>query len=147
MGTVNDVCAPAASDVWEPANRAILDARYPEYGPYTASHYDAPETIAERLLAALLPGADGRIDLAFDFSSFRAAHNGTYRVGRQMLAVRAPGDGIHPIDWIAQRVKPFAGSRIPDLDRSIGGEHALVDPRLGSRSQRYDPENMVRRGL
>jgi hypothetical protein len=76
-----------ARDVWEPANRAILDARYPEYGPYTASHYDAPETIAERLLAALLPGADGRIDLAFDFSSFRAAHNGTYRVGRQMLAV------------------------------------------------------------
>jgi GT2 family glycosyltransferase len=79
--------AAVARDVWEPTNRAILDARYPEYGPYTAAHYDAPETIAERLLAALLPGADGRIDLAFDFSSFRAAHNGTYQAGRQLLAV------------------------------------------------------------
>ena len=78
--------AAVARDVWEPANRAILDARYPEYGPYTAAYYDAPETIAERLLAALLPGADGRIDVAFDFSSFRVAHNGTYRAGRQLLA-------------------------------------------------------------
>ena len=79
--------AAVARDVWEPANRAILDARYPEYGPYTAAHYDAPETIAERQLAALRPGADGRIDVAFDFSSFRVAHNGTYRAGRQLLAV------------------------------------------------------------
>ncbi len=79
--------AAVARDVWEPANRAILDARYPEYGPYTAAHYDAPETVAERLLAALLPDEAGRIDIAFDFSSFRAAHNGTYQAGRQLLAV------------------------------------------------------------
>jgi GT2 family glycosyltransferase len=87
--------AAVARDVWEPTNRAILDARYPEYGPYTAAHYDAPETIAERLLAALLPGADGRIDVAFDFSSFRVAHNGTYRAGRQLLAVAHETWGPH----------------------------------------------------
>jgi GT2 family glycosyltransferase len=104
-----------ARDVWEPANRAILDARYPEYGPYTASHYDAPETIAERLLAALLPGADGRVDLAFDFSSFRAAHNGTYRAGRQLLAV-ARGNLGHTCQH-PRTVQP-RGLRVSCLRRS-----------------------------
>jgi GT2 family glycosyltransferase len=75
--------------VWEPANRAILDARYPEYAGHTMAHYQAPETIAEHLLAALLPDAAGRRDIAFDFSSFRAAHNGTFEAGRQLL--RAAG--------------------------------------------------------
>jgi GT2 family glycosyltransferase/glycosyltransferase involved in cell wall biosynthesis len=71
--------------VWEPANRAILDARYPEYGGYTAAYYHAPETTAETLLAALTPDEHGRLDLAFDFSSFRAAHNGTFQAGLQLL--------------------------------------------------------------
>lgn len=71
--------------VWEPANRAILDQRYPEYAPYTAAYYHAPGTIAEELCAALLPDAQGKLDLAFDFSSFRPAHNGTFQAGRQLL--------------------------------------------------------------
>ena len=71
--------------VWEPANRAILDARYPEYGPYTSAYYHSPEAIAENLLACLIPDADGKLDLGFDFSSFRAAHNGTFQAGRQLL--------------------------------------------------------------
>jgi GT2 family glycosyltransferase len=73
--------------VLEPANRAILDSRYPEYGRYTAAYYESPEAIAEKLLAALLPDADGMLDFAFDFSSFRAAHNGTFQAGRQLLEV------------------------------------------------------------
>jgi GT2 family glycosyltransferase len=81
--------ADIARDSWERANRAILDQRYPEYGGYTAAHYHAPETIAEQLLAALVPDEAGRIDLAFDFSSFRAAHNGTFQAGRQLLQVAA----------------------------------------------------------
>ncbi len=72
--------------VLEPANRAILDQRYPEYAGYTLAHYDAPETLAERLLATLLPDAEGKLDVAFDFSSFRSAHNGTFVAGRQLLA-------------------------------------------------------------
>jgi GT2 family glycosyltransferase len=71
--------------VWEPNNRAILDQRYPEYGGYTAAYYHTPETTAEALLAALTPDQDGRLDLAFDFSSFRAAHNGTFQAGLQLL--------------------------------------------------------------
>jgi glycosyltransferase involved in cell wall biosynthesis len=89
--------AVAAFDrsVLEPANRAILDERYPEYDGYTLAHYDAPETIAERLLAALQPDAQGKLDIAFDFSSFRAAHNGTFVAGRQLLATAGQvwGDG------------------------------------------------------
>ena len=81
--------------VLEPANRAVLDARYPEYGPYTAAFYDAPETLAERLIAALQPDAQGKRELAFDFSSFRMAHNGTFVAGRQMLAVAQKVWGEH----------------------------------------------------
>ncbi len=73
-------------DSWERTNRAILDQRYPEYGSHTAAHYGAPETVAERLLAALQPDAAGKLDIAFDFSSFRADHNGTFQAGRQLLA-------------------------------------------------------------
>jgi GT2 family glycosyltransferase len=72
--------------VLEPINRAILDQRYPEYAGHTLAHYDAPETLAERLMAMLLPDAEGKLDVAFDFSSFRAAHNGTFVAGRQLLA-------------------------------------------------------------
>jgi len=75
--------------IWEPANRAILDQRYPEYATSTNAYYHAPETIAEYLLAATLPDADGKRDFAFDFSSFRAAHNGTFEAGRQLLRVAA----------------------------------------------------------
>ena len=74
---------------WELKNRAILDARYPEYGAFTAAHYQAPETIAEQLLAALIPDAAGRLDFAFDFSSFAPAHNGTFQAGKQLLAAAA----------------------------------------------------------
>ncbi len=73
----------------EAKNRAILDQRYPEYAGHTQAHYDAPETIAEHLLAATLPDSAGQRDIAFDFSSFRAAHNGTFEAGRQLLRVAA----------------------------------------------------------
>jgi len=78
--------ADLSREHWEPTNRAILDGRYPEYGPFTGSYYNAPETVAEQLLATLVTDAAGRLDLAFDFSSFSAAHNGTFQAGRQLLA-------------------------------------------------------------
>ena len=69
----------------EPANRALLDARYPEYGGHTLNYYFSPENVAEQLLAATLPDARGKLDIAFDFSSFRCAHNGTFMAGWQLL--------------------------------------------------------------
>jgi GT2 family glycosyltransferase len=77
--------AEISKTVLEPANRAILDARYPEYGAVTAAHFVSPETRAEWLLGTLIPDADGRLDLAFDFSSFGPRANGTFKAGRQLL--------------------------------------------------------------
>ena len=70
---------------WEPINRKILDTRYQEYGGFTTAYFDSPEVHAERLLGQLTPDAAGRLDLAFDFSTFAPIHNGTYQAGRQLL--------------------------------------------------------------
>ncbi len=83
--------AAETRDVLERRNRAILDARYPEYACHAAAHSDSAETTAERLLAELVPDPDGRIDVALDFSSFRTDHNGTFRAGRQLLEAAAVG--------------------------------------------------------
>ncbi len=81
--------APAKRQELEQRNRAILDERYPEYGGHTSRYQDSPETIAERLLASLVPDADGKLDAAIDCSSFVAAHNGTMQAGRQTIAAIA----------------------------------------------------------
>jgi GT2 family glycosyltransferase/glycosyltransferase involved in cell wall biosynthesis len=78
--------AGVTKSAWEPINRAILDKRYPEYGSFTSAHFNAPETHAEVLLGTLTPDRTGRLDLAFDFSTFAPIHNGTYQAGRQLLA-------------------------------------------------------------
>jgi GT2 family glycosyltransferase len=70
----------------ETRNRATLLARYPEYERLTEGHFGSPEHLAERLLGALLPGRDGRLDVALDFSTFPAGHNGTSIAGEQLLA-------------------------------------------------------------
>ncbi len=73
----------------EPRNRAILDARYPEYSAFTSAYFHSPEVCAEAILAALTPDENGRLDFAFDFSSFTELHNGTYAAGRQLLQAAA----------------------------------------------------------
>jgi GT2 family glycosyltransferase len=87
VGSASFAESPIRKDEWERKNRAILDQRYPEYGRHTAEFYDSPETVAERLLACLIPDEDGRLDLALDFSSFRADFNGTTQAGHQLLRV------------------------------------------------------------
>jgi GT2 family glycosyltransferase len=78
-----------SKDHWEPINRALLDRRYPEYDVFTAAYFSSPEFVAERLAAALVPNAAGKLALAFDFSSFVPAHNGTFQAGKQLLAAAA----------------------------------------------------------
>ena len=87
VGEASFAASPTSRDVWETKNRAILDQRYPEYARTTAAFYHAPETLAERLMVCLLPDREGRLDLAFDFSSFRADFNGTFQAGGQLLRV------------------------------------------------------------
>ena len=71
------------------ASRAMLEARYPEYGAVTAAYLLSPEWRAEWLLGTLNPDASGRLDLAFDFSNFLSRNNGTFKAGRQLLKVAA----------------------------------------------------------
>ncbi len=83
---------------WERRNRAVLDRRYPEYAAHTRRYYETPEFIAERLLACLVPDADGKLDVALDCSSFYPSHNGTFQAGRQLIAAAVrewPGWRVH----------------------------------------------------
>ena len=73
----------------EARNAARLDAAYPEYRPAVAAYDAEPETEAEALLTALLPDADGRLDLAFDFSSIGPHFNGTFEAAKALLATFA----------------------------------------------------------
>jgi GT2 family glycosyltransferase len=70
----------------ETRNRATLLARYPEYARLTEGYFGSPEQQGEKLLGTLLPGADGRLDVALDFSTFPTGHNGTSIAGEQLLA-------------------------------------------------------------
>ena len=116
--------------VLEPANRAILDARYPEYGGYAASYYHSPEATAEALLAQLVPDAEGCLDIGLDFSSFRAAYNGTYQAGRQLLeaaCVWGPNYRLHVI--CSKEVYDFHGYAalgVPHSDTHAGKRFAAV---------------------
>jgi GT2 family glycosyltransferase len=116
--------------VWEPANRAILDARYPEYGGHTAAYYHSPEATAENLLAQLVPDADGCLDIGLDFSSFRAAHNGTFQAGRQLLqaaAIWGPHYRLHVI--CSKEVYDYHGYAqfgVPHSDTHSGRRFAAI---------------------
>lgn len=80
----------AASSTLEARNRAILLRRYPEYPGLTRSYFTSAEQRAELLLGAIIPDADGRVDVALDFSSFLPAYNGTFAAGVQLLEKAAP---------------------------------------------------------
>ena len=69
----------------ENVNSAILQKRYPEYAGLVAAHFASPEAVAEHLLGKLIPDEAGRLDFAFDFSSFADRHTGTSKAGRQLL--------------------------------------------------------------
>ena len=73
----------------EAANLKILRRRYPEYWDLAQAYFDSAEQRADFLLGALLPNAQGRLEVAFDFSSFVPAHNGTFLAGGQLLGAAA----------------------------------------------------------
>jgi len=69
----------------EAPNREILLSRYPEYARIVSGWFHGNEFMAEQLVSALVPGPDGRLTVAFDFSSFGTFHSGTYKAGLQFL--------------------------------------------------------------
>jgi GT2 family glycosyltransferase len=70
----------------EDKNAALLHQRFPEYPVQVGRYFDSPHFKAERLLSALIPDADGRVDLLFDFSSVGPYHNGTFEVAKDLLS-------------------------------------------------------------
>jgi hypothetical protein len=74
-----------------PSDRSsvLLSQRYPEFPGLAGACGSSPERGAERLLETLQPDPEGRLDLAFDFSTFVPRHNGTHKAGRQLLEAAA----------------------------------------------------------
>jgi GT2 family glycosyltransferase len=75
----------------ENVNSAILQKRYPEYSGLVAAYFASPEAVAEHLLSKMIPDEAGRLDFAFDFSSFADRHTGTSKAGRQLLQSAVEG--------------------------------------------------------
>lgn len=73
----------------EAVNATRLNDAYPEYRQAVAAYAAEPETEAEALLTALLPDAEGRLDIAFDFSSVGPHFNGTFEAAKALLTVFA----------------------------------------------------------
>lgn len=70
----------------EEQNAAILASRFPEYPRLIHAYFSSQAYRAETLLEGLCPDADGRLAIAFDFSSFGTYHNGTFEAGKRLLA-------------------------------------------------------------
>jgi GT2 family glycosyltransferase len=75
----------SSKEAVEQANRAILVSRYPEYPKLVDYWFQGVEHTTERLLSTLVPGPDGRLQIAFDFSTFGPTHSGTQKAGVQLL--------------------------------------------------------------
>lgn len=74
----------------ELANRKILLARYPEYQQLVDWWFHGVEHTAEQLISTIVPRANGKLDVALDFSSFGPFHSGTHKAGLQLLQHSAP---------------------------------------------------------
>ena len=72
--------------IFKNSNNLILEERYPEYKNLVDSYFSGPNYIAEDLVAQLIPNENNRIVIGFDFSIFGPYHNGTFELGKKILA-------------------------------------------------------------
>ncbi|NBC33017.1 MAG: glycosyltransferase [Alphaproteobacteria bacterium] len=132
----------------ETGNAARLDAACPEYRPSVEAYFASPEVEAEALLTALLPDSDGRLDLAFDFSSVGPSHNGTYEAAKALLSVFA---ARYQADYNIFVLATAEAARFHGLDRL---ERVYVLPPDCNRrfavalriGQPFEPQVVVRMG-
>lgn len=75
----------ASKTLVEENNRRILLSRYPEYPALIENWFNGVDHMSDQLVTALLPRPDGRLSIAFDFSSFGPYHSGTQKAGVQLL--------------------------------------------------------------
>lgn len=67
-------------------NSALLERRYPEFAGLIRAWFDGVPYRAEMLLSQLAPNENGKVRLAFDFSTFGPYHSGTQKAGLQLMA-------------------------------------------------------------
>src|ERR1017187_1905304 len=70
----------------EKKNAELLNPRYPEYSASLSDYFASAHYEAERMLTALLPDSQGRLELVFDFSSACARYNGTVGAAKRTLS-------------------------------------------------------------
>jgi GT2 family glycosyltransferase/glycosyltransferase involved in cell wall biosynthesis len=75
----------ARKSVVEQENSALLLRRYPEYSGLVQAWFDGLAYRAELLISQVAPDANGKVRIAFDFSTFGPYHSGTQKVGVQLL--------------------------------------------------------------
>ena len=86
MGECSFSASAFPKQAQEVKNAALLQQRYPEYLTHVGKYFGSPHYEAERLLSALIPDSDGRVDLVFDFSTFGPYHNGTVEAAKDVLS-------------------------------------------------------------
>lgn len=74
-------------------NSGILQERYPEYLRSVARETQSPEAQTERILTGLLPSANGRLTIAFDWTHVGPYHNGTFELAKAVLLAAAKNWG------------------------------------------------------
>lgn len=70
-------------------NGKILRQRYPEFERCIAREMASPRLLAEIVLTGLLPNADGRLTVAFDWTNIGLYHNGTFEAAKEILRASA----------------------------------------------------------
>src|SRR5262249_32594914 len=100
MGEASFSKTTSAKSILEERNAEILSTRYPEYDWAVRTYMSSPTQEAEQVFVGLLRDREGKHDLAFDFSSVGAYHNGTFEYAKEILR-RAPsqwsGFNVHVV--------------------------------------------------
>lgn len=68
-------------------NALILDERYPEYAPSVHRYFSSSSFKAITLLDGLVRDTEGKLSIAFDWTSVGEYHNGTFRAARTILEI------------------------------------------------------------
>lgn len=89
IGETSFSASASPKAVLEKKNLELLNTRYPEYSASMQDYFAGAQYEAERLLTALLPDSEGRLELVFDCSSVGPYYNGTFEAAKRILSYAA----------------------------------------------------------
>ncbi len=112
----------------ELVNGAILCERYPEYDTACLRYFAGADHRTERLLAGLIPTAEGKLRILFDCDTLKPSFNGTFELARKLIAAFAERYGRRYEICVGSDARAFrfhGMDRIPGLRRC--DEHEVRD--------------------